>query len=133
MGWQSGEVTITSVPDLVFVVRVQERLWRVSFNSLTGSLTGKPFETPVEPLSWRRFLVRMHLSHGYPLSSSGSRWVWAIVVDVMAFVMIYWGSSGLLMWWQIKSTRRLGLGLLALSAVAATLLAVGMHGVIRGG
>ena len=59
--------------------------------------------------------------------------MWAIVVDVMAFVMVYWGASGLLMWWQIKSTRRLGLGLMALSAIAATLVAVGMHAVIRGG
>ena len=132
-GWDAGQATVTSVPDLVFVVQHRGRLWRVSYNSLTGSVNGKPHETPVEPLSWRRFLIRMHLAHGYPPSAHGPRWGWAIVVDVMAGVMVYWGASGLLMWWQIKATRRIGIALLAASAVAATVLAVGMHGVILGG
>ena len=132
-GWPRGDFTITSVPDLVFVARVHERLWRVSYNSLTGTVSGQPLETPLEPLSWRKFLLRLHLAHGYPLSSSDSRWVWAIVVDVMAFVMVYWGASGLLMWWQIKATRRLGLVIVGLSLVAAGVLVIGMHGVIRGG
>ncbi len=128
-----GEVTLTSVPDLTFVVESAGRLWKSSYNSQSGTVGGKPWDAPVEPLSWRRFLLRLHLAHGYPLSSTGARWFWAVGVDVMAFVMVYWGGSGLLMWWQIKTTRKLGACLLILSAVAATALAVGMHSLLSVG
>ena len=128
----AGVVTVTSVPDLTFGVESAGRQWKVSYNSLKGSVTGQPLDAPAQPLSWRRFLTRMHLSHGYPMSSSSTKWFWAIGADAIALVMIYWGGSGLIMWWQIKSTRRWGLALLVLSAVLATGLAVGMHGDLQG-
>lgn len=123
-----GETTITSVPDLTFVVEAGGKRWKTNYNALKGTVTGKPLETAVTPLSWRRFMTRLHTAHGYPSASLGAKWCWAILVDVMAFVMIYWGASGLLMWWQIKSTRRLGIVMLVFSAVASTALAMGMSG-----
>jgi hypothetical protein len=77
-------------------------------------------------MSVRRFLTRLHLAHGFP-GAVNWRWVWALVVDAMAFVMIFWGVSGLLMWWQIKATRRIGFVLILFSAVTATALGFGMH------
>jgi hypothetical protein len=121
-----------SVPDLLFVVESDGQLWRAAFNSLKGTLTAKPLEAAA-PLPWRNFLLRMHTTHVYPFSRGSIKWLWVLGADVMALVLIYWGISGLLMWWQIKSTRRWGLAILAVSAVAATLLAVGMHGVIHAG
>lgn len=55
------------------------------------------------------------------------RWWGAVLVDAMAFVLLFWGLSGLLMWWQVKATRGLGLVVLVLSFVVATLLRVGMY------
>jgi len=126
-GFKSGEITVTSVPDVVFFVESDGKLWKATYNSLTGSLGGQPAdEVPPEPISTRRFLTRLHSAHGYP-SSVGARWGWALVVDVMAFVMVFWGVSGLFMWWQIKATRRIGFVVLLLSAAAATALGFGMY------
>ena len=79
-----------------------------------------------QELSARRFLLRLHTAHGYP-GEANARWYWAVVVDAMAFVMVFWGLTGLVMWWQIKATRRAGAVVLTLSAVAATALGFAMH------
>lgn len=129
----AGEVTVTSVPDLTFVVESSGRPWKVRYNALKSTVWGQPFDETALPISWRRFLTRMHLTHGYPMSSPSIKWFWVIGADAIALVMVYWGGSGLLMWWQIKSTRKWGFAVLAVSAMTAILLAVGMHGVLSGG
>lgn len=128
-GFAGGEVTVTSVPDLSFRMSDGEKVWTVTYNPQTGAVGGKSTDDPVEPLSARRFLTRLHVAHGYP-SETGVRWAWAVIVDAMAFVMVFWGLSGILMWWQVKATRRFGVLVVLLSAAAATWLAVGMHGVM---
>lgn len=126
-GFPTGEVTVTSVPDLVFPVVADGRTWTASYNPMTGALSGKPAEAEVKPdLSPRRFLLRLHTAHGYP-GETNARWYWAVVVDAMAVVMVFWGLTGLLMWWQIKAARRAGAVVLTLSAVAATALGFAMH------
>lgn len=77
-------------------------------------------------LSARNFLLRLHKSHGYPIQTN-ARWFWAVAVDLMFASMCFWGLSGVVMWWQIKRTRKLGGLLLVASAVVATWLAIGMH------
>jgi hypothetical protein len=128
-GFPKGDVTVAAVPDLNF--RVQDatgRTWKVVANTLTGSLSGSVVEDTREPsdLSIRRYLLRLHVAHGYP-TSGGVRWWWAIIVDAMAFIMVFWAVSGLLMWWQLKATRKLGVVMLLLSAGAAVWLALGMY------
>ena len=129
----TGEVKITSVPDLTFVVETQGRQWKVSYNALKGTVTGKPFHAADQTISWRRFLTRLHVTHGYPSSSTSTKWFWVIGADTLALVMIYWGGSGLLMWWQIKSSRHWGLAVLTLSSLVASLLAVNMHQLLSAG
>jgi hypothetical protein len=126
-GFPTGEVTVTSVPDVVFPVQASDRTWTAHYNPMTGAVSGTPVETaPTTELSWRRFLLRLHTAHGYPVETN-ARWFWALTVDVMAFTLCFWGLSGLVMWWQLKATRRLGFLLLVLSAVAATVLGFAMH------
>ena len=86
------------------------------------SIVGK---TPRE-MSVRSFLLRLHTAHGYGIQTN-ARWFWAIAVDLMFASMCFWGLSGVVMWWQIKRTRRLGLIFLIASGVIATWLAIGMH------
>ena len=90
---------------------------------LTGTVSGTPAESVPAPdeLSTRRFLTRMHLAHGYP-GGTNAKWFWAVVVDAMAFVMVFWGASGLFMWWQLKGARLPGFAVLLCSAAAATAL-----------
>ena len=125
-GFPTGEVTVTSVPDVSFRMSDGEKTWTVTFNPMTGAVAGKSNDDPAEPLSARRFLTRLHLAHGYP-GETNVKWAWAVIVDAMAFVMVFWGLSGILMWWQVKATRRWGLLVVLLSAAAATWLALGMH------
>ena len=66
------------------------------------------------------------MAHGYPVQQN-VRWYWAIAGDAMFATMVFWGLSGVLMWWQIKRTRLWGILCLVVSSVAATWLAIGMH------
>jgi hypothetical protein len=131
-GFPAGAITVTSVPDLVFPIAVGERVWTATYNPMTGAVGGAPADVGTETeFSPRRFLLRLHLAHGYPGEVNG-RWFWALIVDLMAFALCFWAMTGLILWWQIKATRRLGAILLALSAAAATLLGFLMHAMLAG-
>ncbi len=127
-GFPAGEVTVTSVPDLSFQMSDGAKVWNVSYNALAGTVSGSPTDAAPTPdeLSTRRFLTRLHLAHGFP-GSTNAKWFWAVVVDAMAFVMVFWGVSGVFMWWQLKATRKLGFVILLCSIGAATALGFGMH------
>ncbi len=127
-GFPSGEVTVTSVPDLSFHMADGEKTWVVTYNAMTGTVNGKPADDPAPPekISTRRFLTRLHLASGFS-GDKNAKWFWAVFVDAMAFVMVFWGVSGLFMWWQIKATRKLGFLVLLLSIAAATALGFGMY------
>lgn len=126
-GFAPGDVTAAVTPDLAFLMDVDGAVWQVTYAFQTGGVSGRRVdgEKP-EPLSTRRFLTRLHLAHGYPADPS-ARWGWAVVVDAMALIMVFWGLSGVLMWWQIKATRWVGAVILLVSLVGATLVGVGMH------
>jgi hypothetical protein len=120
-------------PELTFLMEGEGTTWRVGYNLQTGALTGRrEAQRAGEPLSWRRFLLRLHTAHGYP-GREDARWVWALAVDAMSLSMVGWGITGLLMWWQMKNVRRTGLVLLALSALVSAAVAVGMHGALTSG
>jgi hypothetical protein len=131
-GFPSGDVTVTSVPDIQFPILADNRVWVATYNPMTHALSGASVAPkPESELSVRRFLLRLHSAHGYP-GEMTAKWYWAVVVDVMAFVMCFWGLSGLAMWWQLKSHRKLGFALLATSAIAATALGYAMHAALTG-
>jgi len=77
-------------------------------------------------MSWRSYLLRLHLAHGYPVTRNARYW-WAYAVDAMFISMVFWGVSGVFMWWQIKRTRFIGFVLLSASLITATYLAYAMH------
>lgn len=131
-GFPAGEVAVTSSPDVVFHLDVGGREWQATYSPLTGAVAGRPADAaPQTELSARRFLLRLHTAHGFP-GQTNARWWWAVIVDAMAFVMVFWAVSGFFMWWQIKATRRLGVVALLLSGVAATWLGVAMYRLLAG-
>ncbi|WP_406697720.1 hypothetical protein V5E97_02550 [Singulisphaera sp. Ch08] len=127
-GLTSGTTRITFAPELTFLVAVDGTTWRASYNVQTGALTGRRPESGGN-LSPREFLTRLHLTHGYH-SHGWARIVWAVFVDVMFATMLFWGLSGLLMWWQMRSTRWLGGVVLCLGVTIAFLLTIGMYQVV---
>jgi hypothetical protein len=127
-GFPGGTVTVTSVPDLSFLMDADGRRWRVTFNAQTGSVSGRPAadqEPPAAP-STRTLLLRMHTAHGYPYRTDG-RWAWAVLVDVMAAALVFWAATGLVMWWQVRAARRAGAVVLVLSAAATVALVLAMR------
>jgi hypothetical protein len=130
VGITDVSVTDVQVSPVSFLMEGDGQLWRVTYNAQVGSVAGKSADNGLAgaELSTRNFLLRLHLAHGYP-SEVNVRWLWAVLVDVMAGVMVFWGCSGLLMWWQIKATRGLGLAVLVLSVVAAAWVGLAMHDV----
>ncbi|GAB5401937.1 MAG: hypothetical protein Aurels2KO_01680 [Aureliella sp.] len=78
-------------------------------------------------MSLRRFFMRLHTTHGQGPHWNG-RMFWTIILDTMAIAMVCWGMTGLLMWWQIKRTRRIGLVVLALSVATAIFLYLSVQG-----
>ncbi len=129
-GYQATDIVVTSVPDLVFPIEADGRTWTATYNATTGSVGGTLPEAPFGP-NWRQFLLRLHTAHGYP-GEPNARWGWAVIVDVMAAVLVFWGLSGLVMWWQVKATRVAGAVTLVLSAIAATTLGVMMYAAMAG-
>jgi hypothetical protein len=128
-GFPQGKVSVTFMPDLTFLMMADGKIWKVKYHFQTGSVSGGSPDADVPTaklLSTGQFLTRMHLASGYP-SEVNLRWWWAGIVDAMAGIMVFWGFSGLLMWWQIKRTRRLGIIVLILSLVVAIWVGVGMH------
>ena len=127
-GFPAGEVTITTSPDIKFPVEAAGKTWTATFNPLTTSVTGTAGQDQSD-LTVRGFLLRMHLTRGYP-GEYNTKWFWAVGVDAIALTLCFWGLSGLFMWWQIKATRTPGLIVLLVSAAAATTLGVSMYGLL---
>jgi hypothetical protein len=74
----------------------------------------------------RHFFLRMHTSHGQPPSWNGKMF-WSLAVDTMAVAMVFWGISGIIMWWQSKRTRWIGAVIIGLSLLTAGAMAMGLH------
>ena len=58
-------------------------------------------------VSTQRSLEALHRLRGYQ-SGFASRTAWAVIVDLVIVAMVFWCFSGLWLWWQLKTTRRLG-------------------------
>jgi hypothetical protein len=128
-GFPQGKVNVTFIPDLTFLMTADDKIWKVKYHFQTGSVSGVSPDADVptaKSVSTGQFLTRLHLARGYP-SGVNLQWWWAAIVDAMAGIMVFWGFTGLLMWWQIKRTRRLGMIVLVLSLVVAIWVGVGMH------
>ncbi|MEL6328937.1 MAG: PepSY domain-containing protein [Planctomycetota bacterium] len=100
-------LNVRSVPDVEFGALVDGEPWVVSVDARDGEVSARPVDQPSRPLSIRGYVLRLHTAHTYPDEAS-TRWVWAVIVDVIGVLMIFWALSGLIMWWQMKPMRRWG-------------------------
>ncbi len=116
-----AKVIVTSIPDFVLTIRDGDDLWQARYNVMRGTISGQLATTvPITQISIREYLLRLHTAHGFP-DERNSQWLWAVIVDLMSFVLIGWAATGLFMWWQIKATRTWGfvaIGIGGFTAVA---------------
>lgn len=125
---------LTSAPQLQFRAQSQGDIWEVTYDSFKGSVNAR-FIDPLEKqkeTSWRSYLLRLHTTHGYT-GKWETRWVWAVMVDAIASLLIFWAVSGFIMWWQIKRLRTLGIVVIALSIAVAGAMFLNMARVLQDG
>ncbi|MHC2065972.1 PepSY domain-containing protein [Bremerella sp. T1] len=126
LGLSSGEASPgRRSANLMFSADVDGVPCVVTCNLGNGSITALREDSKPE-METKSFLQRLHLARMYS-PHWNVRWFWALMVDAMFLSMVFWGISGILMWWQIKRTRLWGGGFLVASVICAVLLMVGMH------
>jgi hypothetical protein len=81
-------------------------LWNVSYAVGTGQVSGRRADQPPS-LGVSQLFSMLHTTHHFPMGLH-ARWFWALFQDVLAVAMVFWGLSGLIMWWQLKATRVVG-------------------------
>lgn len=121
-------VRLRSGPTVAFDVEVDGVPYRAHYDVGREELSAEPLAA-ASTMPARSFLLRLHLAHVFP-SHVDARWVWSVIVDLMALSMVTWGTSGLLMWWQIRRTRAIGTWLLVASVALAGALGLGMWSVL---
>ncbi|MEQ8275904.1 MAG: PepSY domain-containing protein [Deltaproteobacteria bacterium] len=94
-------------PELRFRVKdAQSRSWNVIYNLGTEQIEARAVDS--EPvLGFNETLARMHKTHHFPVEM-GPTFLWAIFADLTGLTMILWALTGMLMWWQMKKTRKIG-------------------------
>lgn len=95
----------------------QGKRWHTSIVLERGSVTSRADDDSVIP-NLRIAMMRLHKLHDYTTQLS-YEWVWVFITDLTAIMLILWGASGAIMWWQLKPTRLLG----SLGIAAAIILA----------
>ncbi len=97
--------------------------WNVSHNLVTGALSVREISAPLG-IDLYSILTQLHKTHHYPDRFS-ARWLWTAFGDATGITMVFWGISGLIMWWQIKPTRVLGVAGLSVAAVIGFVIFAG--------
>ena len=111
-----SKVRIRSASDVRFVADINQEKWVLTCDLQTGRVTQNKFEEPRSEFNWRSYLLRLHKTRGYPRDGDSVRFGWAVAVDIMGLLMLFWGLSGVIMWWQMKPFRLIG-GVLVLIGV----------------
>ena len=75
---------------------------RLTFNPSDQSLVIEIGSMPPE-----RALENLHRARGFQ-TGMAVRTGWAVVVDAVIVAIVFWCLSGLWLWWQLKTTRRIG-------------------------
>lgn len=118
--------SIRIAPDIEFQARVGEEDWIVGYDLRNGQLSERRVGELRRDFTLRSFLMRLHVSRGYPDDVS-VRSFWGGIVDVTALLMIFWAISGVVMWWQMKPLRNAGMLALGGGVLMAGMLAWGMY------
>lgn len=81
---------------------------RITYTPATGALLVE--KQVFRPNAW---LERMHRRRGL-LHPFAADTIWSGTVDLVIAAMLFWGLSGIWLWWEMKATR--GWGVLAVSS-----------------
>ncbi len=106
--------------------RVQDtdgKAWNVSWDTATGQLDGRDANASRGPLV--ELSDSLHKRHHYP-KTFGVAWLWALFADITGITMVVWALTGMVMWWQLKPTRLIGVFALIAALVGGGVIFSGM-------
>ncbi len=106
IGGDDAPVELSATPRLQFAATIDGEPWQVTHDAKDGSLTYESLQA--RDVRLPRLLARLHMTHVYP-DRLGARWFHALIVDLTAACLALWCITGLLMWWQLRRVRRVGL------------------------
>jgi hypothetical protein len=125
LGAPPGEIEIKNLPMVVAGFETGAGMRPGTYDVQKDRLTVESADALEKSESVRDVLTGLHKAHGYE-SSVVARSAWAFFVDAMAFAMVSWAATGLLMSFQLKKLRKPILITLAASAVVAAALGYAM-------
>lgn len=95
-------------PELRFVMHDGTGVrYNVTYDTGNATLGGRRADS-WSPVGAAQLLGMLHMVHHFP-PHFGARWLWAFFQDLLGAAMVLWAITGLLMWWQLKATRIVGL------------------------
>jgi hypothetical protein len=97
--------------------------WNVSYELATGVVSGR-LSREWPSIGFSQLIAKLHTTHHYSFGVQ-ARWFWALFEDLLGLAMLFWAVSGLVMWWQLKATRRAG--------AVSLLVALGIGGAVAFG
>ncbi len=124
-GIELRNVKLRKPPKLTFEMEGAGEHWLVSYDQMRRTVSARPLDRPTN-MSARDYFLDLHTTNGYP-SRPGARSVWAVVVDVMAFVTIAWVLTGVLMWFQMRNLRAVGAAALSIGVAGAGAVGYAMY------
>ncbi|MEM6690796.1 MAG: hypothetical protein AAF664_15285 [Planctomycetota bacterium] len=110
---------------LIFSVEADGVPCLVDYNFGSGAVSSIA-QAQRQPMDTKSLMRRMHLARMYT-PQFDVRWFWALVVDLMFASMVFWGISGLAMWFQNRRTRTTGGAVLLASIIFSSFMVIGMH------
>jgi len=113
-------------PEIRFRMKDSEgTLWQVTYDVGSGRLGGRRAVDKPE-IGFNDLMSRMHKTHHYPINF-GAKTLWALFADVTGLTLVLWSVTGVIIWWQIKPSRVIGVVALA----AGLMVALGIMSGIR--
>lgn len=97
-------------------------VWNVRYDFVKNQFSGNASEDPAS-FNFSGFLTKLHKTHHYP-HRINSKWVWVLMADLCALAIVIWGITGLVLAWQLKNLRKLCIGLLIVSLIAAVIISL---------
>jgi hypothetical protein len=111
-------------PELRLRVRDEGgQLWNLTYNTSSGELKGRRSDA-FPNIGITQLFAKLHTTHHFPMRV-GATFFWAVFEDLLGLIMVFWGLSGLVMWWQMKPTRTAG--------IVSIVLAIGVALFVMGG
>src|SRR5690606_16230299 len=101
-------------PELRFRMRdAAGTVWNVDYDLRTSALDGRRADDAT-PTLFVELLEKLHQHHHFPGHVGATFW-WALFADLTGLTLALWACTGIVMWWQMKQTRLLGIASIAVA------------------